>query len=382
MQQQAHWRRVGVAALACAMTAVITAPAADAGPGTWHPTGSMSQVRDHHTATRLHDGRVLVVGGNGADGAPTATAEIYNPASKTWSSTGSMLLPRSSHTATLLKGNGCGARCGFVLVVGGYSASSSGSENASNSAELYNPADGTWLPAAPMTDLRAHHTATLLPSGIVLVAGGVVTDTSAPPQVNQGAAVAGDSAELYDPAANAWNATQTLMTRARAWHTATLLKDGRVLLAGRIGSNSHTAELYNPTTRRFSATGAMAAGRSQHTATLLPNGKVLVAGGDGSGNPAELYDPTAGTWSATGTMLNGRSDHTAVLLPDGQVLVAGGTGAGRKVERYVPSTGVWKAGDPLTTFRAFHTATLLKDGKVLTTGGSELSSAELFKPTI
>src|SRR6266571_8487289 len=116
---------------------------------------------------------------------------------------------------------------------------------------------------------------------------------------------------------------------ARAVHTATLLPNGKVLVAG--GSDLESAELYNPTTGVWINTGNLNAARSEHTATLLPNGKVLIVGGTVGGpedvvsvNSAELYDPATGTWSSTGNLNTARSQHTATLLPNGKVLIAGG----------------------------------------------------------
>jgi hypothetical protein len=106
------------------------------------------------------------------------------------------------------------------------------------------------------------------------------------------------------------------MTTARLFHTATLLPDGTVLIAGGAGVS---AELYDPLIGRFTTTGNMHAPRSQHTATLLPNGTVLIAGGDGTPASAELYDPSTGTFSNTGSMNAPRSGHTATLLSDGHV---------------------------------------------------------------
>ena len=162
----------------------------------------------------------------------------------------------------------------------------------------------------------------MLPNGKVLVAGGV----------NGGVSLA--SAELYDPASGTWTATGSLGA-ARYLHTATLLPNGKVLVAGGVNDTNGTlasAELYDPASGNWSTTGGLATARDNHTATLLPNGKVLVAGGINSGNSvfagAELYDPASGTWTATGSLNTARRLHTATLLPSGKVLVAGGQSAG------------------------------------------------------
>ena len=192
---------------------------------------------------------------------------------------------------------------------------------------------------------------------------------------------------MYDPVSGMWSATGNLTT-ARADHTATLLPNGQVLVAGNnFGLN--TAEVYDPVSGMWSATGNLTTPRIQHTATLLPNGQVLVAGGiDSSFNlstSAEVYDPVSGMWSATGDLTTARRRHTARLLPNGKVLVAGGfdgVGFFTSAELSDPASGMWNATDSLTTARFTHTATLLLNGKLLVAGGSNtgaLASAELFQ---
>jgi len=149
----------------------------------------------------------------------------------------------------------------------------------------------------------------------VLVAGGIDTTFN-------GTA----SAELYDPANGTWTVTGNLNT-ARAGHTATLLANGMTLVAGGGGDSLPTTELYDLASGTWTMTGSLNRARGEHTATLLPNGMVLVAGGLDSSNfsaRAELYDTTSGTWTFTGSLNNARGGHTATLLPNGMVLAAGG----------------------------------------------------------
>jgi Kelch motif. len=173
----------------------------------------------------------------------------------------------------------------------------------------------------------------------------------------------------------------------RQWHTATLLPNGKVLVAGGYDGDAHSlTELYDPATGTWTNTGAMTISRYLHRATLLPNGKVLVTGGFDSSfhptNSAELYDSTTGTWTNTSPMMATHAWHTATLLPNGKVLVAGG--ATNISEIYDPAIETWTATDSITTNRTYPTATLLTNGNVLLSGGSPnlgfsvLSSTELY----
>ena len=165
----------------------------------------------------------------------------------------------------------------------------------------------TWSSTGSLSTARWFHTATLLPNGKVLVAGGL-NDGTGPLS----------SAELYDPAKGSWGTTGSLGT-ARREHTATLLPNGKVLVVGGYnGEFLSSAELYDAATGSWSSTGSLGTPRWFHTATLLPNGKVLVVGGGNSSGPlssAELYDPATGSWSNTGSLGTAREQHTATLLP-------------------------------------------------------------------
>ena len=340
--------------------------------GGFSNTGSLGTARASHTATLLLNGKVLVAGGFGG-GQSADIAELYDPASGTWATAGSFATGgRYGHTATLLPN-------GNVLVAGG-------SSHDFVSAELFNPATGTWTATGRLGSGRHGTTATLLPNGKVLVAGG--RDESPPFGGNWLA-----SAELYDPATGTWTATGSLAT-ARASHVATLLPNGKVLVAGGYNGNYlASADLYDPASGSWTASGNLITARDGGTVTLLPNDKVLVTGGFGDGGfsdvlaSAELCDAASGSWTATASLATARQVHTATLLPNGRVLVAGGFGSDNSsmasAELYDAASGSWTATGSLAGARGNHTATLLPNGQVLVAGGDDsssdaLASAELY----
>jgi hypothetical protein len=241
----------------------------------------------------------------------------------------------------------------------------------------------TWTAAASLPLALVCHTATLLQNGTVLVAGGHLAN---------GTAVA--AAEVYDPVANTWTAVAS-MPSAQSCHTATLLNNGQVLVAGGYdASDNYTAaaSLYDPVANAWSTAPNMLAARVGHTATLLPSGQVLVAGGinaGGSVQSGEIYDPVANSWSSAGAMLQARSGHTATLLASGVVLMAGGSNGGTftaTTEFYNPSSNSWTAGPSMSVPRVAHTATLLQSGIVLVAGSTgygsvqPAASAETYDP--
>jgi hypothetical protein len=215
----------------------------------------------------------------------------------------------------------------------------------------------------------------MLLNGKVLIAGGTLPG---------GVYLA--SAELFDPSAGKFTAIAS-MTVARTNHSATMLPNGKVLIAGGYDSRPsgywQSAELYDPGAGKFTATGSMAVAKSDHTATLLPNGRVLIAGGEtvgiGISADAELYDPSVGTFAAAGSMTVPRVSHTTTMLLDGKVLIAGGVNEAvvlASAELYDPSVGTFAATASMVARREQHTATLLPDGKVLIVGWNW--SAEVY----
>jgi WD40 repeat protein len=288
---------------------------------------------------------------------------------------GSMLAAREMQTATLLQD-------GRVLIAGGRSGYQSPSLA---SAEIFDPKTGVFSATGSMSTARSFHTATLLADGRVLIAGG--QDASDPPTDLA-------SAELYDPKTGTFSPTGS-MSKPRASQTATLLKDGRVLIVDDLGAS---ADLYDPKTGEFTPTGSMSQWRTMYTATLLPDGRVLIAGGaDKAFIPlasAELYDLSTGTFHPTGSMKGSRDSHTATLLADGRVLIAGGEASPSDIlatgELYDPTTGTFTLTQRMEKVRENHTATILPDGRVLIAGGLGMradpdqkvnASAELYDTT-
>ncbi|GAA0722664.1 Kelch repeat-containing protein [Dokdonella soli] len=332
---------------------------------TWVPAGNMQAPRAAHAATLIGNGKVLVAGGDeGLVSLPSA--ELYDPTTRTWSYTGSLAMPRNGHTTTLLPN-------GKALVAGGLTGHGASSTLVAM-AESYDPATGIWSPTGNLAAPRYGHTATLLKTGKVLVAGGFGMDFVA-------------SAELYDPATGTWSATGNLAT-ARYRHTATRLQNGKVLVVG--GSNNgdlaaflSSAELYDPVAGTWSAAAPLQSARGFHVATLLQNGKVLVAGGEGAEgggvqhtlSSVEVFDPATGMWAAGSALVAGQDGLTASALTDGTVLVAGGFSNfgpslfATATELYQPDNASWSAAGNLHTARAGHTSTVLASGDVLVAGG-------------
>jgi GH25 family lysozyme M1 (1,4-beta-N-acetylmuramidase) len=381
--------------------------------GAWTATGSMNTARDFHTATLLPNGKVLVAGGYDTNGPSLTTAELYDPAIGTWRYTAPPINFHTLHTATLLAD-------GRVLIALGFPSP----------PEIYNPTNETWTLAGTPKFARQDHTATLLPNGKVLVAGGDIAEETLVPAAelfdpatltwttngagvlnfpryvhtatllpNGEVLIAGGanftnylaSAELYNPTNGTWSVVTNMMSSGRGYATATLLPNGTVLVAEGYANFGAAGDIFDPTTATFSQSGVgwPSAERWQHTATLLPNAKVLIAGGIiGSSvtNSVDIYEVVGGTWSSTGVLGTPRYDHTATLLPTGKALIAGGinTTALASMELYDPAIGNNLVTGPLITARYHHTSTLLPSGKVLLTGGTNSSglvaSAELYDP--
>ncbi|WP_165956410.1 Kelch repeat-containing protein [Kribbella antibiotica] len=303
----------------------------DAGSSTWTPTGSLQTGRRLHAVAKLDDGRVLVSGGvAGALAAPAtgiATAEIYNPDTGTWSPAAPMRTARFSHSATVLPG-------GKVLVAGGCAVRSGDSHRALRSAEIYDPATDQWTELAPMTDGRFGHPAVYLPTvKKVLVAGGVIT-------AGRGQYAALGYCELFDPVTGTWTPTGSLAAPRKA-HQATVLADGTVLVTGgdipgvlldwTIQPYSQwTCERFNPATGTWSRDTDLPWGLSHHRVVKLSSGKLVVIGGTDDGTfdigyqTVAAYDPASKVWTPAADLKTGRWAPAVALLAGDKVLVAGG----------------------------------------------------------
>ena len=359
----------------------------------WVPSGALATAREYHTATVLADGVHVVVAGGAAEGyfalEYERTAELYDARTGAWTPVANMSVPRYQHTATRLDD-------GTVLVVGGYN---NGTGTYEATAERFNVSTGAWTPtASALATGRYIHTATaavVSPRGssIVVIAGGYSN------QVPGGYISA---AEIYEPApVNGFRAVGSL-AEPRYYHTASAVAQPsaptdetteQVLVAGGFNAAGFlaSAELFDPATERWTATGPLVHARFYHTQTTLLDGRVLVAGGANGTymDTAELYDPATGTWALTGRMVAARYDHTATLLPGGAVVVIGGFGSLGYLgiaELFDPATGLWTATSPLGGAHYRHTATLLGYGYVLVAAGfdgvSFLNATQLYLPPI
>jgi hypothetical protein len=324
---------------------------------TSQPTTERESRVDNFGMALLPDGRVLLVGGIGPD---LASAETYDPASDTFEPTTDQLADTPGDATVVALADG------KTLVFG------------KGSSAIFDPATQTFTATTPTIADRVLHTTTLLQDGRVLVTGGSGS--------GGGAMLA--SAEVFDPTTGSWSEVASL-DLPRQQHTATLLADGRVLITGGASDDDagwplKTTELFDPATGTFTPAGVMIGGRAAHTATLLADGRVLVAGGVPDDDPsaslasAELYDPITGRFTTTGSLVTGRYEHAAVALADGRVLVAGGSndhGNPLTAEIYDPATGMFSvaasASEP-------HVGPIVRlaDGRVLIAGGRP----EIFDP--
>lgn len=366
-------------------TATVTVlPAAT--PGTFISTGSMLNMRGGFTATLLRDGRVLVAGGDNSivadeSKAPPSTAEIYDPAKGTFSATGPLTTSRYNHAVVALPD-------GRVFLAGGYRCMGtwvSCTPSALSSAELYDPSTGMFTATANMLAAHVCPNALAMPNGKVLILG---------------AASDAVTAEFFDPATGTFTAANTSSSRELfKCPAAVLLANGKVLIAPSgpyYDPGPSTLEIFDPGTGQYTTTASISgpnptvdisAGTSL---TVLKTGLVLVAGSDVTGCTAQdcdvvafdgtswLFDPAAAVVQPTGSMHVGRLGFAHTLLQDGTVLVTGGYNDA-SAEIYDPKSATFSSIAPMSVKRYRHTSTLLNDGRVLIVGGDD-PSAELYYP--
>jgi hypothetical protein len=335
----------------------------------------MTGARSGHAATLLLDGRVLITGGYRSTSAdwnpasPLASAELYDPASGTFTPAGEMTTPRAFHTSVLLAD-------GTVLIAGGQGP---GRKNLL-SAELYYPVNASFRPVGDTAE--SHTKVTLLLDGRVLMTGYLSVH-----------------AEIYDPVTATFAVGGTYGDPLSCESPDILLADGRVLIG-----EVQPPMLFDPASGAFSRTGAMKY-CFHDGATLLRNGQVLFAGGDADAfrsNVAELYDPSSGSFAATGKLIELLAWDNVMSLSDGTALVTGGEldnctgnscmfgGSTGTAEIYDIVNGTFAPAGSMVSRRELHTATLLRDGTVLIAGGvryggiglfdGSLDTAEIYRP--
>lgn len=337
-------------------TVTVTAPALTA----WSTLPNMNQFRYGHTATLLADGKVLIAGGAGdTPQAPaTATAEIFNPATGTFTPTGSMTRIRAFHAAVLLPN-------GKVLISGG--GINGFNPGDTKSQELYDPATGTFTATGDMVSARSYHVSVLLPTGKVLHVGS-----------------AGTAAELYDPATGQCAATGAMsQSRWREWTRAVLLANGKVLVVGGtevsgIPNPTHIAELYDPATGTFTNSGALQANRAFFELQALPGGKVVAlngsvyVGNSGTGSKtAEVWDPATGQFTTSvGTQARaGFFWCPSVMRADGVPMIGSGSSP-TLLDTFSATLSAYAPAPTLPTGVPYFAAMVrLKGGKILLCGG-------------
>jgi hypothetical protein len=339
------------------LTATLALASTVAAAGSWTPVDPLNVARGASASVVLGDGRVLVAGGALSASSTTATAELFDPATGAWTMSGPLHEARAGLVLSALRDGG-------ALATGGFRAGN----QIVHAVERFDAASRTWTPSAPMLTPRRNHAVVVLRDGRVLVIGGVTDD---------GGKVVTASSELYDPATGTWSAAGDLRT-PRYLPTATLLPDGRVLVAGGfLSGQNHTptraAEVFDPSTGRWKSTDPMRQARASHAASLLPGGDVLVAGGVTSTAgavtaTAEAWSAKTGRWHDVAVMPVGRRTADAVVLGDGTVLIAGGVGQAGEllaaVDVYDPASDAWQAVPPLSSPRA-PDLVVLGDGRVL-----------------
>lgn len=351
----------------------------------WDPGGNMTTGRIDHAATLLLDGRVLITGGVD-DGGAFKSVEIYDPEQSRWTSgihfgswsTGSgMSEERTEHSATLLQD-------GTVLVIGGTGRlivdqkTAVGTRDFKRTAEIYNPLTDIWSSIKNMSERRAGHTASLMKDGRILITGGrEVTDTDSGKKI----ARYHSSAEIYNPDTNSWSSIDS-MSEERWGHDSKVLPDWKVLITG--GQNQKglisSSEIFDPISGEWTTAAPMKHPRAGHSSVLTNDGLVLVVG---SSINTEIYNPEKDLWVSSGDLSQRLIQPEVVVLPNGNVAIVGGFGGlsmSKNVEIWDSDKAVWTVLTNMENGRMGHTATGTASGQILIVGGSLTTAAELLDP--
>lgn len=322
--------------------------------GHWEIVDSTVLPHQEHASVVMNDGNVIVSGGIIGYVSPySRSAEIYNVSLNIWNLTDSMHYQRGNQKMVLLKD-------GRILVIGGYNQ---------YSCEIYDPVNSTW----EFTDSLNYQrdwgfTASVLENGEVIVVGGVDIETNPPGIYTL------KTCEKFDPTLEEWIIIDSLEIE-RKGHTATILNDGRLLIAGgdnSLGSISY-CEVFNPITGQWSLTDSLFIKRGNHSAVLLPNGKVLVTGGGNLDSlyifTCEVFDPAIENWDIVGVTSFPHHSHTSILLADSLILLVGGVIAPASWEIFNPKTfsSMYVSTLPFQKYES--TVHLLPDGRVISIGG-------------
>ncbi len=341
------------------------------------PGVSMLVNRANHTATRLLDGKILLIGGSRAPDEHIAEVEIFDPETGLTTLVAQLHTPRHDHSATLLPD-------GRVLVVGGYNLPQQWLVD----AEIYDPYSDVWTVVLPLYAHGVKHSATLMEDGRVLVVGGCI-----------GSGICTERVEIFDPQTDIWTEAMSLEGN-RASHTSLLLDDGRVLAVGGEASDGSPiggdALLYNPNLNTWSSTGEMVNPRFFAQSIRLPDGRILIVGGinqedavnEGSNwkmsAKTEIYNPASNIWAAADDLSQARYGHVLVPIQDGLVLVSGGTrdwaccwtndSFVREIEIYDPVADRWHIAGEIPEQGFGSAAIPMPDGRVWVTGGQTNTS--------
>lgn len=360
------------------------APAAD--PTGFRKTSPEVHARYHHTATLLRDGRVLVLGGEDIGSAPYDDGEIFDPATETWAAVPAMSETRTNHTATLLAdGRVLVTGGGLTSDIGLPSG-----KGVVKSAAIFDPSTGQWSKTGDMLEARAGHRALALADGRVLVVGGATDQVGSACNAMYPGCTIGKTigtAEVFDPATGTFSAAGT-MSHPRIAFAMTRLHDDKLLVMG--GADDTTSlssvDVFDPASASFAPTGSMIADRLYLSAATLGSGRVIAVGGKKANvtplKTTEIYDPVAGTWTTAKFVDEVRTAAAMLTLSSGHVIAIGGydqfkNASLKETLIYDEPNDAWSSIGALAQGRADPSATLLLDGRVLVVGGCPTPVVEI-----